>query len=64
MPKTPREMERILLADGWEMKEQTGSHRQYVHPAKPGKVCIPFHSRELTRRTEGKIYKQAGIKRA
>ena len=41
MPLKPREMERLILADGWELKAQVGSHRQYVHPTKEGKVTIP-----------------------
>lgn len=40
MPLKPREMEKIILADGWVFKEQNGSHRQYVHPTKEGKVTI------------------------
>ena len=53
MPLKPREMEKIILADGWVFKEQNGSHRQYVHPTKEGKVTIPFHKgKELDRRTE------------
>lgn len=53
MPPKPREMEKLILADGWVFKEQVGSHRQYVHPTKPGKVTIPFHKgKELDRRTE------------
>ncbi len=43
MPIKPTEMERIILADGWIFKNQTGSHRHYIHPSKPGKVTIPFH---------------------
>ena len=61
MPKRPIEMERIILADGWIFKNQIGSHRHYIHPDKPGKVMIPFHSRELKKATELSIYRQAGI---
>lgn len=62
MPMKPREMERIILADGWVFKEQQGSHRQYTHPIKPGKVTIPFHKgKELNKRTENSIRRQAGI---
>lgn len=43
MPLKPREMERLILADGWVFKSQEGSHRNYIHPIKPGKVTIPFH---------------------
>lgn len=62
MPITPREMEKIILADGWRLKMQIGSHRQYVHPSKPGKVTIPFHSKDLPKGTENSIRKQAGLK--
>ena len=61
MPKRPREMEKEILDDGWVFKSQVGSHRQYVHPVKPGKVTIPFHSKELTKTTEKSIRKQAGL---
>lgn len=61
MPITPKEMERIILADGWRFKSQEGSHRHYVHPTKPGKVTIPFHGKDLTKGTEKSIRKQAGL---
>lgn len=62
MPKKPIEMEKELLADGWIFKNQVGSHRQYTHPFKPGKVTIPFHAKDLTKKTENSIRKQAGLK--
>ena len=63
MPMKPREMEKLILADGWVFNEQNGSHRQYIHPTKPGKVTIPFHKgNDLTKRTEDSIRKQAGLK--
>ena len=62
MPKRPIDMEREILKDGWTFDSQTGSHRHYKHPTKPGKVTIPFHSKDLTKATENSIRKQAGIK--
>lgn len=62
MPKKPKEMERIIFADGWIFKCQVGSHRQYIHPSKKGKVTIPFHCKDLDIRTEKSILKQAGLK--
>ncbi len=51
MPLEPREMEKLILADGWIFKGQEGSHRSYIHPTKPGKVTIPFHqSKDLTKK--------------
>jgi predicted RNA binding protein YcfA (HicA-like mRNA interferase family) len=31
---------RLVEADGWEQVHQVGSHRQYRHPAKKGRVTI------------------------
>ena len=57
------EVEKIIKADGWCFKKQTGSHRQYKHPTKPGKVTIPFHgSKDLDKRTVKSILEQAGLK--
>lgn len=54
MPKKPKELERIILEDGWVFKIQTGSHRHYTHPTKPGK--------DILKGTENSILKQAGLK--
>lgn len=62
MPVTPREMEKEILQAGYVFKNQIGSHRQYVHPDKSGKVTIPFHSKDLSKGTEKSIRKQAGLK--
>ena len=61
MPLKPKEMEQEITRAGWCFKSQEGSHRQYVHPTKPGKVTIPFHTRELTKATEHSIRKQAEL---
>ena len=29
-----------LAKDGWELIHQQGSHRQFKHPTKPGKVTV------------------------
>ncbi len=62
MPIKPKEMEKIILADGWIFKSQEGSHKHYIHPIKPGKVTIPFHCKDIPKGTEHAILKQAGIK--
>ena len=35
-----RKILKALRDDGWILKHQVGSHAQYVHPTKPGKVTI------------------------
>ena len=41
MPTTVREIVRRLTRDGWVTVAWRGSHRQFKHPAKPGKVTVP-----------------------
>ncbi|MBR3786488.1 MAG: type II toxin-antitoxin system HicA family toxin [Firmicutes bacterium] len=57
-----KELEKILFSDGWAVKNQKGSHRQYIHPTKKGKVTIPFHGKQDIHLSVVKsILKQAGI---
>lgn len=62
MPMTSKDMEKLILADGWILKSQVGSHRQYIRPTKKGKVTIPFHSKDLKKATELSILRQARLK--
>lgn len=62
MPMKPGEMEKLILADGWMFKNQEGSHKNYIHPIKQGKVTIPFHKKDLPKGTENSIKRQAGLK--
>ena len=57
-----RELEQILREDGWYVVKQVGSHRQYKHPVKSGKVTIPIHSGDLDKGTVNSVLKQAGLK--
>lgn len=58
---TFREIEKIILADGWQFKKVRGSHYSYIHPTKPGKVTIPHHNGDIDPRTVKSILKQAGL---
>ncbi len=39
-----------------------GSHYQYKHPTKKGKVTIPNHRGDIPQRVVNSILKQAGLK--
>jgi predicted RNA binding protein YcfA (HicA-like mRNA interferase family) len=54
-------IERIILKDGWTLKTTKGSHYQYVHPTKPGKVTIPYHTGDIAPVIIKSILKQAGL---
>lgn len=55
------EIEKIIAADGWYHASTRGSHKQFKHPTKPGKVTIPQHRGDLDIKTAKSILKQAGL---
>jgi predicted RNA binding protein YcfA (HicA-like mRNA interferase family) len=59
-----KEIIRLLLDDGWYLAAQKGSHKQYKHLTKKGRVTIPDHgkNKEVAKGTENSILKQAGLK--
>ncbi|MBC8020199.1 MAG: type II toxin-antitoxin system HicA family toxin [Methyloceanibacter sp.] len=58
-----REGIRLIEADGWYLVATRGSHRQYRHPSKPGRVTIAGKpSEDLAPGTLNSIFKQAGLK--
>lgn len=55
---------RLLADDGWYLVATQGSHRQFKHPTKPGRVTVPGKpSDDLAPGTQGSILKQAQFKR-
>ncbi len=58
-----RDVIRQLQADGWVLVATKGSHRQYEHPTKLGKVTIPGHPNDdLAPKTLASIMRQAGLR--
>jgi predicted RNA binding protein YcfA (HicA-like mRNA interferase family) len=58
-----RDVLRLIESDGWFLVVTKGSHRQYKHPAKPGRVTIAGHpGHDLAPGTLNSILKQAGLK--
>ena len=58
------DMLKILKADGWYLVATVGSHRQFKHPTKLGRVTVPGKpSDDLTLGTQNSILKQAGLKK-
>ena len=43
-----RDIIRLIEADGWQLVATRGSHRQYKHPTKSGKVTVAGTSRPAT----------------
>jgi predicted RNA binding protein YcfA (HicA-like mRNA interferase family) len=54
----------MVEADGWRIASQEGSHRQYKHPSKKGKVTIAGHpSVEAPPKTLKSVLEQAGLRK-
>jgi predicted RNA binding protein YcfA (HicA-like mRNA interferase family) len=59
-----RAIMKLIEWDGWRQVRQTGSHRHFRHPSKPGTVTVPGHPRDdLHPKTKTSIMRQAGLKR-
>jgi predicted RNA binding protein YcfA (HicA-like mRNA interferase family) len=57
-----REVLQLLTDDGWVQVAQKGSHRQFKHSLKPGKVTVPGKlSDDLPPGTLKSILRQAGL---
>lgn len=57
------EMIKKITADGWYIVAIRGSHRQYKHKKKKGRVTIAGKiSDDLAKGTANSILKQAGLK--
>ena len=57
------EILRLLQQDGWFLVAQKGSHRQFKHAFKPGRVTVPSkQSDDLAPGTGNSILKQADLK--
>ncbi|HVA92188.1 MAG TPA: type II toxin-antitoxin system HicA family toxin [Chloroflexota bacterium] len=64
MPRiTGPEMARVLERAGWQYVRQTGSHRHFSHPDKPGMiVTVPMHAgRTLAIGTQRGIMRDSGL---
>ena len=57
-----REIIKELKRDGWYEVNQVGSHKQFKHPSKKGRVTVPHPKRNIPIGTLKSIEKQAGIK--
>ena len=59
-----REVIQRLERDGWRLARTKGSHRQYKHPLKPGRVTVPGKpSDDVAPGTLNSIMKQSGLKK-
>jgi predicted RNA binding protein YcfA (HicA-like mRNA interferase family) len=57
-----RELIAALKADGWFKVGQKGSHVQFKHPTKPGRVTVPHPNKDIPIGTLRSIEQQANLK--
>lgn len=53
---------KALEADGWAEVARKGSHAQFKHPTKTGRVTVPHPKKDIPLGTLKSIEKQAGLK--
>jgi len=59
-----RELLKLLKKDGWKVDRTHGSHRQLVHPTKPGTVTVSGHpSDDIHPKTLKSVLRQAGLEK-
>jgi len=57
-----REIIKIITTDGWYLVGTVGSHQQYKHPKKPGRVTIAGKpGKDVPEGTRKSILRQAGL---
>jgi predicted RNA binding protein YcfA (HicA-like mRNA interferase family) len=58
-----RDVIKMIEVDGWYLITTKGSHRQYKHPTKSGRVTIAGHpGHDIAAGTFNSILKQAQLK--
>jgi predicted RNA binding protein YcfA (HicA-like mRNA interferase family) len=57
-----REIIAALAKAGWVEVGQKGSHLQFKHPERPGRVTVPHPSRDIPIGTLRSIERQSGLK--
>ena len=63
MPVTVRDIIRLLEDGGWYLETTKGSHRQFKHRSKAGRVTVAGKPKDdLAPGTLNSILKQAGLK--
>lgn len=57
-----REVIKALRADGWSEVNVVGSHRQFKHPVKRGRVTVKHPDKDIPPKTLRSIESQSGLR--
>jgi predicted RNA binding protein YcfA (HicA-like mRNA interferase family) len=55
-----RDIIRRLEKEGWRLARSKGSHRQFKHPTRPGRVTVRHPKKDMPPKTVASIYESAG----
>jgi predicted RNA binding protein YcfA (HicA-like mRNA interferase family) len=57
-----RDVIKLIERDGWQLVHTVGSHQQYKHPTKPGRVTVAGKpGKDVPEGTRKSILRQAGL---
>lgn len=62
VPKTVREVVKILKKNGFNKIDQNGSHMKFYNRETKRTTMVPSHKGDIPIGTEKEIWKQAGLK--
>ena len=62
MPKSSRQIIKILTQNGWVLVRTRGSHHQFKHEESPENVTVPHPKKDMNIKTIRSIEKQSGLK--
>lgn len=62
MRMNSRDVITAIQADGWVEVARKGSHAQFKHPTKAGRVTVPHPKKDLPLGTLRSIERQSGVK--
>lgn len=57
-----REVLKMLQDDGWYLVNVAGSHHQFKHPSKPGRVTVKHPDKDIPLPTLKSIERQSGLR--
>lgn len=57
-----REVIKLLNDDGWYLVNVVGSHHQFKHPNKKGRVTVKHPDKDIPRPTLDSIERQSGLR--
>ena len=56
-----REVIKALKKHGWYLVNTVGSHQQFKHPTKKGRVTVKHPDKDIPRKTLDSIERQSGL---